>query len=102
MVEGIQSRAPSSTVNPSAVGSRGSRKSIQERQKFRYLLGDQKVEGLSGKFDNVTTSTTNDNDGCATNGKLTAVAWSAVASIAVFGTYDFKRFDAQIPLIKGH
>lgn len=38
----------------------------------------------------------------ACNGKLTAVNWSSVASIAVFGAYDYRRFDNSIPLIKGH
>lgn len=38
----------------------------------------------------------------ACNGKLTAVNWSAASSIAVFGAYDYKRFDVNTPLIKGH
>ena len=28
--------------------------------------------------------------------------WTQNASIACFSSYDFKRFDANIPLIKGH
>ena len=38
----------------------------------------------------------------ASNGILTAMAWTQASSIAVWGGTDFKRFDANIPLIKGH
>jgi hypothetical protein len=38
----------------------------------------------------------------ASNGKFTAVNWSTTSSIAVFPTYDYKRFDQNVPLIKGH
>lgn len=38
----------------------------------------------------------------ASNGKLTAMAWTQASSIAVWGANNFKRFDANIPLIKGH
>ena len=93
-----KTRQPASTV-AGAGGTAGSRKSIQERQKFRYLLGEK---ADAKKFENVTPSINNDQDGMASNGKLTAVAWSFASSIAVFGAYDFKRFDQQIPLIKGH
>lgn len=54
------------------------------------------------KFENVTPGINNDQDGMACNGKLTAVNWHTTSSIAVFGTYDYKRFDQTVPLIKGH
>ena len=76
------------------------RKSIQERQKFRYLNGE--IADPFNKFENVTPGINNDQDGMACNGKLTAVNWSFAASIAVFSTYDYKRFDQNIPLLKGH
>ena len=53
-------------------------------------------------FNRVTSSDTNENDGCATNGKMIAVAWNAAATIAVFNANRALSFDANTPLIKGH
>lgn len=38
----------------------------------------------------------------AANAKFTAMPYAQNASIAVWKTTDFKRFDASLPLIKGH
>ena len=81
-------------------GTMQPRKSIQERQKFRYLNGE--IAGPFSKFEMVTPGINNEQDGMACNGKLTAVNWATTSSIAVFGTYDYKRFDQNCPLIKGH
>ena len=53
-------------------------------------------------FNHVTTSDTNDNDGVASNGKMIAVCWNAIATIAVFNAERSLTFDANTPLIKGH
>ena len=97
MVESMPQRAKAAT---SIGGSIAPRKSIQERQKFRYLLGQDACPNK--KFENVTPCIQNDQEGCASNGKLTAVNWVTTSSIAVFGAYDFKRFYQDMPLIKGH
>jgi hypothetical protein len=52
----------------------GARKSIAERQKFRYLLGQDACPNK--KFENVMPFLQNDQDGLASNGKLTAVNWA--------------------------
>lgn len=44
----------------------------------------------------------NDTDGIASNGKFVALPWNETSTLAVFPAYDFKRFDANIPLITGH
>ena len=53
-------------------------------------------------FNRVTSSDTNENDGCAYNGKMIAVAWNAAATFAVFNADRALSFDANTPLIKGH
>ena len=69
--------------------------------KFRYLLGESAYPRQ--KFSDVKQSSANqENDGVASNGILTAMAWTQVSSIAVWKADGFKRFDANIPLIKGH
>jgi len=65
-------------------------------------LNGRNVSETSEKFEGVTPTTAIDNDGLACNGKLTAVCWSSASSIAVFGTYDYKRFFQDHPLIRGH
>ena len=45
-------------------------------------------------FNRVTSSDTNENDGCSTNGKMIAVAWNAAASVAVFNAETPLTFDA--------
>ena len=45
-------------------------------------------------FNRVTSSDTNENDGCATNGKMIAVAWNAMATVAVFNADRALTFDA--------
>jgi WD40 repeat protein len=74
---------------------------VSSSLRFRYLLGES-TNPLT-KFQDVKQTTSNqEHDGIATNGTLTAMGWTQNSSIAVFSTYDFKRFDANIPLIKGH
>lgn len=69
--------------------------------KFRYLQGEAAFPRQ--KFSDVKQTAGNqENDGVASNGLLTAMAWTQASSIAVFKADDFKRFDANIPLIKGH
>ena len=87
-----QKKPASQTIAP--------RKSVSERLKFKYLNGEP-AENFK-KFENVTPGINNEQDGMACNGKLTAVNWSSASSIAVFGAYDYKRFDNNVPLIKGH
>lgn len=43
-----------------------------------------------------------DTDGAASNGWYTAVPWNQTSTIAVFPAYKFQRFEADLPLIKGH
>ena len=73
----------------------------------------QPMAGVSGSFkhlnftplttfNHVTTSDTNENDGVASNGKMIAVSWKAIATIAVFNADRSLTFDANTPLIKGH
>ena len=45
-------------------------------------------------FNRVTSSDTNENDGCSTNGKMIAVAWNATATVAVFNAERSLTFDA--------
>ena len=54
------------------------------------------------KFQCADPSISQEQDAIASNGVFTAVPWKSNASIAVFSAYDFKRFDASIPLVKGH
>ena len=69
--------------------------------KFRYLLGESAFPRQ--KFSDVKQTAGNqENDGVASNGILTAMAWTQASSVAVWKADDFKRFDANIPLIKGH
>lgn len=69
--------------------------------KFRYLLGESAFP--LKKFQDVKQTAANqENDGVASNGVLTAMAWTQASSIAVWSANDFKRFDANIHLIKGH
>lgn len=69
--------------------------------KFRYLMGEAAYP--LKKFQDVKqTSGNQENDGVASNSIFTAMAWTQTASIAVWNATDFKRFDANIPLIKGH
>ena len=70
-IEGIQTRQQAAT---SIGGNMGARKSIAERQKFRYLLGQDACPNKM--FENVMPFLQNDQDGCASNGKLTAVNWA--------------------------
>ena len=45
---------------------------------------------------------TSENDGCASNGYYTAVPWTNTATLAVFPSYKFGKFQADVKLIKGH
>ena len=90
MVEGIQTRAPSKTMSFGDTN----------RQKFQYLTCKETDEFK--KFENVTPAIQNDQDGMACNGKFTAVNWATTSSVAVFPSYEYKRFDQTTPLIKGH
>jgi hypothetical protein len=68
--------------------------------KFRFLLGENIF--VRDKFEHVTPSLTQDNDGCASNGYYTAIPWKDMATIAVFPSYKFRKFDAGVKMIKGH
>ena len=53
-------------------------------------------------YNRVTGNETNEHDGIASNGKMVAMAWNAMSTVAVFGTEKTRTFDATIPLLKGH
>jgi len=54
------------------------------------------------KFESVDASISQEQDAICSNGLLTALAYKATATVAVFPAYGFKRFDNNIFLIKGH
>ena len=68
--------------------------------KFKYILGDNTFPRQ--KFEGVNPSVTQDQDGIVSNGLFTAMPWHGTATIAVFPSYKFKRFENDIFLIKGH
>ena len=74
MVEKLDEIKTRQTAATSIGGNMGARKSIAERQKFRYLLGQDACPNK--KFENVAPFLQNDQDGIASNGKLTAVNWA--------------------------
>ena len=53
-------------------------------------------------FNRVTASDTNENDGCASNGKMIATAWNSTSAVAVFNADKPLSFDANTPMLKGH
>ena len=53
-------------------------------------------------YKNASVSMNNENDGIATNGKMIAVNWKSVSTIAVFNADRAENFSASLPLIRGH
>ena len=53
-------------------------------------------------YNGINSSDTGDNDGVACNGKMLAVSWSSMSSIAVFNAEKPQNFGVNIPLLKGH
>lgn len=74
--------------------------STSEKNRFKFLGGESTWS--QKKFESVTPSIAQEQDAICSNGVFTALAWSATATVAVFPAYDFKRFDKNVHLIKGH
>lgn len=66
-------------------------------QSFKHLTFNPIVT-----YNRVTSSDTNENDGIASNGKMIAMSWGSVSTVAVVNAEKPKTFDANTPLIKGH
>ena len=72
-----------------------------QSQKFKFLGGENPYP--QQKFEDVKqTPAQLEHDGIAANGKFIALPWDSQASVAVFPAHKFQRFDANVPLIKGH
>ena len=73
---------------------------VSTQQRFKFLGASSTWSNK--KFECVDPAITQEQDGVASNGVFTAVPWKGNSTVAVFPAYEFKRFDASIPLLKGH
>lgn len=67
---------------------------------FKWLQGVNACD-KGGKFTGTEISNSQTEDGCCSNGTLTVWPWNDSA-MAVFPSYEYKKFEPNVCLLKAH